>query len=803
MVKLPFIPAAPLASPLAADRETLARFVNAMFRYADRGTFASLRGFPDGRSGPPIVIAPHELTGDLVVLIEDAVHAANTCAQHLQPAVFCPPVATFANRHHARETDLANGLALSVECDTAPNAARVRLESLLGAATVIVASGGEWPNPVSGEIEPKLHLHWRLTEPTRDAAEHARLKVVRAMAARLVGADVSNTPAVHPIRWPGSWHRKGQPRLAGIVALNEAREIDLSETLETLQEAAAAAGVLGLASGAKEAPTAGTGEARDMAELIRAVMTAEDYHAPLAALAMRYLKGGMPDGQVVLTLRGVMEAVPEATRDVKAGAVEPGRWQSRYDDIPRAVSSARAKVSKTPANDGGEWPIPDGEPHPAAALLAKLDARSAEKQKAPLPVSADLMDVPGALKMFVEHCEATAISPQPFLALAAGITLIGTLAGRRYCTTTNLRTNIYAVGIADSGAGKDHARRVIKRCLHAANLSQYLGGSDIASGSGLRTALARHPAMLFQIDEFGDWMISIISDKAGSHRKQIAAMLKELYSSASGPWQGTEYADQTKMGRPREDIHDPHACFYGTTTPGQFWNAIAGASLHDGLMARMLLFVSPCSYPDEQEPILTDPPPALIEALQAIARGAGAGNLADVMMADMPANVMMVPETPEASDARRAMRQDQLQQQREAEGTYVTAIAGRLAENAMKLALIRAVSRDPGKPVIDVTDVAWGRALAQHCVDTLLRDAGRHVGDTDFERKMNLISNTIRNHSPISGRDLLKKIGSKTKEIERNEIIRTLEYSGKIKISRFVGTKGGRPTEKYEWIDWD
>jgi hypothetical protein len=76
-----------------------------------------------------------------------------------------------------------------------------------------------------------------------------------------------------------------------------------------------------------------------------------------------------------------------------------------------------------------------------------------EKQKAPLPVTADLMDVPGALKLFIDHCEATAISPQPFLALAAGITLIGTLAGRRYRTTTDLRTNIYAIGIADSGAG--------------------------------------------------------------------------------------------------------------------------------------------------------------------------------------------------------------------------------------------------------------------------------------------------------------------------------------------------------------
>ena len=496
---------------------------------------------------------------------------------------------------------------------------------------------------------------------------------------------------------------------------------------------------------------------------------------------------------------------------VAAGELQEGfaftELSAALADIRHACKDFRhaQNTLRTAFQDGMQRPrdvpermptISDDQPHPAAAFLAKVFARSAEKQKAPLPVSADLMDVPGALKMFVEHCEATAISPQPFLALAAGITLVGTLAGRRYRTTTDLRTNIYAIGIADSGAGKDHARRVIKKCLNAADLSQYMGGSDIASGSGLRTALARHPAMLFQIDEFGDWLTGIVSDKAGSHRKQIAAMLKELYSSASGPWQGTEYADQSKMGRPREDIQDPHACFYGTTTPGQFWSAIAGASLHDGLMARMLLFVSPCSYPDEQEPALIDPPAELIEALQAIARGAGAGNLADLMMADMPANVMMVPETPEASDARRAMRQDQLQQQREAEGTYVTAIAGRLAENAMKLALIRAVARDPGKPLIDVTDVAWGRALAQHCVDTLLRDAGRHVGDTDFERKMNLAADIIRRHGPIGASEMIGK-GFRFSAKERSEIIETLLTGGIIAAAPTTHKGAGRPSVKY------
>jgi hypothetical protein len=82
---------------------------------------------------------------------------------------------------------------------------------LLGPATLVVRSGGSWIDDQSGEVQDKLHLHWRLTEPTRDSATHAALKRARALAAALVGGDRSNAPTVHPIRWPGSWHRKDRP----------------------------------------------------------------------------------------------------------------------------------------------------------------------------------------------------------------------------------------------------------------------------------------------------------------------------------------------------------------------------------------------------------------------------------------------------------------------------------------------------------------------------------------------------------------------------------------------------------------
>ena len=154
-------------SPLSPDGEAIGQFVSAMFRDAEIGTYVSLRAFRDDASHV-FGISAHQVTDDLSRLAVAAEQEAMRAAKAPFPVVFAPPVATFGNPDKADEASLANGLALSVECDATPGAARARLEGLLGPATVVVASGGEWIDPASGEVEPKLHLHWRLTEPTRE-----------------------------------------------------------------------------------------------------------------------------------------------------------------------------------------------------------------------------------------------------------------------------------------------------------------------------------------------------------------------------------------------------------------------------------------------------------------------------------------------------------------------------------------------------------------------------------------------------------------------------------------------------------
>jgi hypothetical protein len=500
--------------------------------------------------------------------------------------------------------------------------------------------------------------------------------------------------------------------------------------------------------------------------------------------------GELVDVEAFPALSGALETLRPRCADYRAAektlrrAYEEGKGRPR--DIPAMPVQAALDLSNI------------------APFLAKhADANTALQRAAtskPLPVSDEIMAVDGALKMFVDYCNATAISPQPFLALAAGITAIGALAGRKYRTPTNLRSNIYAVGVADSGGGKDHARQRLKDIFGAAGLTQYMGGEDIASGTAMMTALARHPCVLFQIDEFGDWLDDVLGPKSAPHRKQIAQRLKTLYSAAGNFVSGTEYADQTKMGRPREDIQQPHACMYGTTTPRQFWKAIAAGSLEDGLLARFLIFVTPESYPDKQRPTHIDPPADLVAAFKAIAEGsddAPGGELAQLMLATTKPEPVTVPMTTEAMAAYEALDDYQLQRQRKSAGTYVTAIAGRLTENATKLALVKAVSRNPRAPVITGADMAWARTLTEHCVDTLLREASENVADTPYAKNMQTALRLIRKHSPATEYELVRK-GWRIPSRERTEILMTLVQSGEvIAVRKEGGTGKGAPATRY------
>ncbi len=226
------------SAKLLPDHEILTAFFEALFRHADRDGFINLRSFmhkvkeTDKEEAFFIegvaLSAPH-----LMARVADR---ATHTAQFSKPAVFAPPVCTFATPKSAAASNLANGLVIMAECDARPSQAHADLVPILGEPTLAVASGGRWVDPDTGELEDKLHLYWRLAAPTRTEEEHGKLYAARAIVQRIVGSDATSISIVHPLRWAGSVHTKAEHRLATIVRRTE-NEADLDDALARLRAA--------------------------------------------------------------------------------------------------------------------------------------------------------------------------------------------------------------------------------------------------------------------------------------------------------------------------------------------------------------------------------------------------------------------------------------------------------------------------------------------------------------------------------------------------------------------------------------
>jgi RecA-family ATPase len=365
----------PLLEP---DRDQIEVFGYVIFRYATSGYF-SLRAFPEDEEKPFRITPVRVLANNLKFLVDAAEDDARRAAQFPKPVVFCPPLATFNNEDRAREIDIVEAFALTVECDRDPVAACRKLEQLLGPATAIIRSGGIWTDP-SGQSHDRIHLHWRLAKPARvktetdetgnvrvDRTELIKLKHLRGIATRLVGGDPTNIPAVHPIRWPGSWHRKAMPRLCEIITADPDREIDLDAALR----------IFGVPPGkdwtAPEPHIAADDDLHndrgrlDWSAAFGQIITGASYHPTLTPLAASFAAHAIPETPA----RKLLDALIANSKP--SDPERERRRQTERSKLQSTVASAygKFKVEQPPPHDGdgipddrAEAPSPPPPPPP-------------------------------------------------------------------------------------------------------------------------------------------------------------------------------------------------------------------------------------------------------------------------------------------------------------------------------------------------------------------------------------------------------------------------------------------------------
>ena len=329
---------------------------------------------------------------------------------------------------------------------------------------------------------------------------------------------------------------------------------------------------------------------------------------------------------------------------------------------------------------------------------------------------------PGLVGRIQNWIVETAIMPQPELAMAAALTLVGTLKGQKSKTESGLRTNIYMLGVAPSGSGKNHPMEACEELLHAADLMKFFGGRP-ASDSGLLHMLERTPCRLVAWDEIGKAFASITGKKANPHQIQIITLLMELFSSANRTFIGKELAKKVNKNEEvkRVDIFNPCLNLLGMTTEGALMDNLTIEMLTDGFLSRLLIIQPSVPYPESNYKVISDTPKSLVDEIKNLYVS---GHLDE-------SGVQVAQVVPYSASAKELILKlkDEYEAKRNAEYEGNTGLEGlyvRSLEHIQKIALTVSIGE-----TIQYEDVFWAAQLVKACTDNLFNQA-HEVGGGEF-----------------------------------------------------------------------
>lgn len=478
-------------------------------------------------------------------------------------------------------------------------------------------------------------------------------------------------------------------------------------------------------------------------------------------------------------------------------------------DFERKVDQAERTAHSQPrgylANAASFTQDAEAIEHGGAILASILGQRGPAVEvvapNSPIPAnspkwSAKLLQPAGDLGRLVGWITSSAWKPQPILALANAITFAGALMGRKVATETDLRTNVYAVGVARSGAGKDHSRKCIKNLAAAAGIAgQLLGGEDVTSDAAIMKAVKRSPSCLFQFDEIGHMIASTKAHNAATHTRAIPVMLTKLFTSANSIFLGKEYAGEE---REREDVEQPNACLYGTTVPSTFYAGLTEADIRDGFLGRLLVFKAPDKEPLPTDAPPTSPPAALVEwAKSWWNKGEAPGNLPNGTKRPEP---IIVPMQPDAKAIVADFREYCQEKRGPKEHESIVALWARAEEHARKLALIYACSSNFEGATIDRAAMEWACELVTLLMADLVDSIGAHVAENQHEATKKRILDTIRKAGGTMTQYALNRATQSISSRDRSAIINDLVTDQYLTVGK--KDTGGKPAVLLQLTDY-
>jgi len=418
-----------------------------------------------------------------------------------------------------------------------------------------------------------------------------------------------------------------------------------------------------------------------------------------------------------------------------------------------------------------------------------------------LPFDRDLLDyAPGFVGRLGRWVESRSIRPQPATCLAAALTAVGALLGRRIASPTDLRTNLYTLGIGETGCGKEASLKMPELLFRRAQIDQFVGDGRWKSDSGLRSALMQKPSQFCPMDEFVKQLMNMAGDRVPPHLAGIKDHVLSLFGCASGVHHASAYADREKNAP--VVLNEPNLCIYGTGVPADLFKAMDGGAVADGFLNRFLVFfvddpLPPIQYVPREtryDEMIAD-----VQQLEECSRPDGdlTGITSDQTVDTGCVTLRFTSEAQTAVDEIQQANDDRIREMRAANNPMAD-LWNRFTEHVIKIALVAAGSEwvPDNVPKVTVSHVRWAERLAMWCLGRTQAAAERYVADSQVEAKVKRVLRILEEagEDGMTASQLTRKTYWLSR-FERKDVIATLADGGQI-IAHSVPTKR-RPVTTY------
>jgi hypothetical protein len=404
------------------------------------------------------------------------------------------------------------------------------------------------------------------------------------------------------------------------------------------------------------------------------------------------------------------------------------------------------------------------------------------------PPSPPIAQAPNLVGQVQEHILKSALYPQPRLALAASIALVGTLMAHKVQGTTKLRTNMYCMALAPSGSGKEHQRQANISMLEACKMERHAIGVP-ASAAGLLYALRdAHGRALLQIDEIGHFLAGASDKKASTYLKQVPSYMTQLFSTANSTFYGTQYSQRSEKVD-RVDIDQPCLSILGTTVPNRFYESLTGDDVIDGFLSRWLFFGQDEFILEANEDADDSIGEDLLHELNYWANAET--NIDKQGDLDDSIKPRTVGKTKEAEDMARAFRLECRKKVMDNQNDLpYCAVWNRAAEHAEKLALVGHANW-----VISAEVMQWAIGVAKQSCNAVLGACMEHISSSEREGQVKKVISWIARQRSWVTRSDITRATQHLKKAERNEILSDIVESRLVEFEERA--EPGKKTVQY------